>query len=151
MILPKDIKSRNAIRDSQIINLYMDSGLSQTVLANKFSISQNRVSTILRRYASVIITNIKDYDKIKRLHWLNKSMQDKLPTARTKLELVEARRKELEGENVVNVVAQFLQIEPANTPSRIISVSPVSDEDSDSRPDSEPIKHLENGTGHNEI
>lgn len=112
MILPEALKhSRNKIRDSQIINLYMEFGHSQTVLANKFGISQNRVSDILKKHASVIISELKDYDKLKRLHWINNALSDNLPSARTKLELIEAKRKELEGEGNINFVTQFLQIE----------------------------------------
>lgn len=116
MILPEALKkSRNAIRDSQIINLYLEQGYSQQVIANRFGISQERVGKILKVNASAIITNIKDYDKVKRLAFINRALDSKtIPEARTKLELVEAKRKEFEGENVTNIITQFLNITPGN-------------------------------------
>lgn len=112
MILPKEIKSRHKIRDFNIIKDFIDFGLNQSLIAEKYKITQGRVSQIIKTNATAIISTTKDYDKVKRLAFMNRALLNQnIPDAKTKLELIEAKRKEYEGEGVTNIVTQFLQVE----------------------------------------
>lgn len=99
MILPKNIVGRNKIRDSKIIELYINGVESQPLLAKRFNLSQVRISQILQANADTVIKNHQGYDKLKRIHFYNHSLENEtLPTAKTKLDLIEAKRKEFEGD-----------------------------------------------------
>lgn len=126
MILPKDVKSRHAIRDSKILTEFIDTDVSQTTLANKYGISQRRVSQILQQNASTVIAKAKDYTKMKRLNFYNAVLSSNIPIAPSKLHAIEAQRKEFEAETQINNVTQYLnvsrpiepQINPAETRSK---------------------------------
>ena len=104
MKLPSEVKGNNRIRDAKIISLYVDEGLSQTEIANKFKLAQPRISTILRNNAITIISTRKDYEKVKRLHSMKKMLSNpKIPDANSKLEVIREMRKEIEGDGKANV------------------------------------------------
>lgn len=105
--------------------MFVEEGIPQPLIAEKFKISQGRISQILKYNASAVIANVRDVDKLKRIHFYNHhiaNQSSKLPVARTKLDLVEAKRKEFEGDTQINIVSNFLQIEtPEGVKNRLIA------------------------------
>ena len=115
MILPKDVKGYNRIRDARIINFFVEDGISQTEIANKFKISQPRVCEILRAHSISVISRRKDWEKLKRIHSMNRKINDEsIPFANTRLDILKELRKEYEGEKSdIEVHNHFTLISPA--------------------------------------
>ena len=116
MIIADEIRanSQHPERDAEIINSYIDNGESQHSIARRFGLTQPSIAYIIKHHASLIISSNKNYDKLKRLNWLEKNLLQKsrLPISRTKLDLIDAKRKEFEGEGNINFISQFFTIRP---------------------------------------
>ena len=115
MILPKEIKSRHKIRDAKIVQLFID-GTSQVDIAQIFQLTQQRINQILYENKNLLLGDAK-YEKTKRVNYLRSQLTS--PDGRFKksekdpAEIIEQIRKEYEGDSQINMVTQFLNIEPS--------------------------------------
>ena len=99
LILPKDVKGTNRLRDSRIIGMFCEEGIDQTTIARKFKLSQPRICEILRNNMISVIEHRKDWEKLKRINSMSHMLKDeKLPLANNKLDVLKELRKEFEGE-----------------------------------------------------
>lgn len=104
MIIPKEIKGKNRIRDFKICELYL-AGMSPTEIFETFRHRQRPLS--LRRIHRIISDNAAfinpriGWPKTKRLHRLQRiaeKMPDKLSSSKDILNVMEEIRKEIDGE-----------------------------------------------------
>ena len=127
MILPKDVKGYNRIRDAKIIELYCEEGHCQTEIARRFHLTQGRIATILNNNSISIIERRKDWEKIKRIHSYSRMLNNpKIPEANTKVEVLKELRKEFEGDEkdvTINNVTYNIQGERKVSVNRIENVS----------------------------
>lgn len=119
MIIPAEIKGNNRIRDARIVAEYSENGTNEAHIAQKFGISQSRVSQIIKRNGHLILSQ-KDWNKIQRIHVIKnqlarKDVQD-IPVSPDKW--LDLWRKEYEGESAVNITNNFLSVE-IPTPNRL--------------------------------
>ena len=99
MKLPKLLRSRNRIRDYQIISDYVENKVSREELAKRYHVTPTRISQILMLNASSIVNSIKDYSKLQRINLLEKALSSEdIPFARNKTDIIDALRKEMESD-----------------------------------------------------
>ena len=113
MILPKDIKGYNRIRDFKICQMYMQEGMTLQEIGQKFGLTKQAIDYVILKHKSVFKID-KEFEKLKRLNRLKRifdSCSDRLSPNKDILNVIEQMRKEFEGENIVNLITQFLQIE----------------------------------------
>lgn len=114
MILPK-LKSRKAIRDTKILQLYLREHKTQLEIAKVFGISEVRVGQILAKNASLLTYDVK-FEKSKRVNKLHRTLENLPETISDKKDFMDVQselRKELEGDSVMNVITQFLNVTPS--------------------------------------
>ena len=125
MILPKEIRSRHKIRDAKIIQLFID-GTSQIDISKIFELTHPRINQILYENKNLLLGDAK-YEKAKRINYYRsqiKTLDGRFKdSTKDPAELIESIRKEFEGDSQVNIVTQFLNIEPAeNVSNRLTEI-----------------------------
>lgn len=106
MILPSDILTRNKIRDASIVNSWL-SGTTQEELANTLKLTRHAIYSILRKNRSIMKID-KEHERINRIHILKHELQNSGPTEKDKLDIIEALRKEIEGDSKTNIDTKIL-------------------------------------------
>ena len=105
----------------------MSPKVSQEVLADRYGISQRRVSEIIRKNASAMISSSKDYLKINRIKLLLEALEENksIPFAKTRIEIIESLRKELSDDEKVLVDNRkvFQVFLPHNEPEKIEAIN----------------------------
>jgi len=101
MILPKDILTRNKIRDAAICNFWLENELTNKEIAERFGISERRVGIIVFKNRQFLNLD-KQYEKQKRIRWLKQQIKRRGNTAKDSADLVEQLRIELEGKGSDN-------------------------------------------------
>jgi len=118
VILPKEIKTRQKIRDAKIINTWNE-GVTQKELGKIFGICPQAIYSIIRKNRELLKID-KEAESVFRLHDLKNQMRKMGPTEKDRLDVIEAMRKETEGNPVTNIVTQFLQVESTSSkPNRL--------------------------------
>ena len=114
MIIPADIKGRKSfkIRNAKIINDWL-LGKTQEDLAKEHSITRMAVYYVIRKNREILKLD-KEFAKVQRVHYLNHALANSSPTGKDRLDILEAMRKEYEGDSVTTVVTQFLQVEKSS-------------------------------------
>ena len=116
MILPKEIKTQHKIRDFKIISLYAQSK-TMAQIGERFKLSPQRIERIINTNKELLSIDRK-YEKFKRINYLKRQLIDKNGNEKNSkadpIEIIENLRKENEGDSIVNVITQFLNITPTN-------------------------------------
>ena len=102
MLLPGIAKSRHKVRDVQIIERFMTENETQETLAGHFHLSKRRIREIIYKNASVILSSGKDFRRVNRIKFLTEALHANpdLPIAKSKVDIIEALRKEEQENNV---------------------------------------------------
>lgn len=108
MILPKDVKTRKRLRDAAILNEWL-SGATQESLVSKYGITQQAISSIVRKNREIIKID-KEFEKINRIHYLKQALVNSKPSKKDRLDILEALRNECEGERGFTEVKQIVQV-----------------------------------------
>lgn len=97
MKIPKEIVTRNKIRDFQICRLYVYNHLTMEEIGSRFGISGSRVQQLI--YKNRHLLNLdKDYEKAKRVNWLQRQIKKRSDSKKDSADLVEQLRREIEGD-----------------------------------------------------
>lgn len=104
MLIPKEIKGKNKIRDFKICELYLSGMVPLEIYdvyaRRKVTLSLRRIQQIISENAPFINPRI-GWNKSKRLHRLQRiadKMPDKLANSKDVLNVIEEIRKEIDGE-----------------------------------------------------
>ena len=126
MILPKDVKTRSKFRDAKIINDWL-SGQTQESLALVFKLRRWTIWNIIRKNRDVIKLDA-NFAKITRIHYLQNSLANSLPSEKDRLDIIEALRKEYDGDksqvNQVNVIQVSLESSSQSEENYLLESSP---------------------------
>lgn len=106
MILPKDVKTRHKLRDAKIINDWIG-GKTQEEIAKEYGFTRMAIYSILRKNREAMKID-KEFQKIERIHYLNHALANSKPSKKDRLEIIEALRKEHEGEKGGEVHNHFV-------------------------------------------
>jgi predicted DNA-binding protein YlxM (UPF0122 family) len=104
LILPRDIKTKNKIRDAKILQLYLHDKETHENIAVRFGITRTRVSQIIYKNAHLLQFQ-RNTEKVARINHLKRMLEnhpDRMSKKST-LDILEQLRKELEGEKGVEV------------------------------------------------
>ena len=112
MISPKDVITKNKLRDAKIINDWL-SGTTQEQLALEHGITRMAIYHIIRKNKPVIKLDA-EFAKVQRVHTLNHALLNSAPSKKDKLDIVEQLRKEYEQDkdNKVEVHNHFTLTSP---------------------------------------
>lgn len=98
MKIPTAVKGKNKIRDSKILSLYVNDALTMRQIAERFKISEVRVSKIIYNN-SALVKYDQHHEKIKRINHLQRLLvkhPDKMEKKST-LDLIDQVRTEIDG------------------------------------------------------
>lgn len=96
MIYPSEIKTRKKIRDAKIVNDWM-AGKTQKAISVELGLHEKAIAHIIRKNKDVLRLD-KEFEKSKRLHYLNHALSNSKPSKKDRLDILEAHRKEIEGD-----------------------------------------------------
>jgi len=129
LILPRDIKTKNKIRDAKILQLYLHDKETHENIAVRFGITRTRVSQIIYKNAHLLQFQ-RNTEKVARINHLKRMLEnhpDRMSKKST-LDILEQLRKELEGDKplvdnsthhhqttIIQQIRAALNAEPART------------------------------------
>jgi len=111
MVKPDEPLTRNKIRDAKICRMYATDGMTMEQISKYFGVSPMRISAILKRNSHLLKWD-QNLEKAKRLNRLERELrlrpEGQLSRRKDVLDILEAQRKEIDGEtkNTVNIVNQ---------------------------------------------
>ena len=111
MILPKEVKTRNKIRDFKIVQLYAQ-GKTQEEIAQLFGISHQAISNIISKNRSLLKID-KDFESAKRYARLTRILaktSDALSPKKDVLNVIAEMRNESEGDKPLIQINEYTQI-----------------------------------------
>ena len=101
MIIPKDVKGRNKIRDAAIIKRYLEDHYNFQALSEQFDLTETRCRQIIYRNSHLLQWD-SNYEKSIRINRLQRAIKEKETnnekTRRDIPELQDMTRKEIEGD-----------------------------------------------------
>lgn len=121
-----EISGTNKIRDFKICYLWQEGKLTNQQIAEQFGISERCVARVVYKNRGVLKTD-RNWEKAQRIKWLKQQLNKCGDSRKDPLEIQEAIRKELEGENklVDNSTKNYYTViqnlhERSKQPSRIV-------------------------------
>ena len=96
MNLPKEIVTRNKIRDAKICRLWLDNQLTNKEIAERFGVSERLIGVIVYKNRACLKLD-KEYEKQKRIKWLKRQIYKRGNTSKDSADLIDQLRNEIDG------------------------------------------------------
>jgi hypothetical protein len=96
MDLPKEIVTRNKIRDAKICRLWLENELTNKKIAERFGVSERLVGVIVYKNRACLKLD-QEYEKQKRIKWLKRQIKKRGNSNKDSADLLEQLRCELQG------------------------------------------------------
>lgn len=112
MNLPKEIVTRNKIRDAKICRLWLDNELTNKQIAERFGVSERLIGVIVYKNRACLKLD-KEFEKQKRIRWLKQQIKRRGRTSKDSADLLDQLRIEVEGnkvEHLGNIGEQITKI-----------------------------------------
>jgi hypothetical protein len=105
-----DVFGRNKIRDAAICKYYVQDDVDVLILSERFKLSPSSIYRVLYKNRKFLEYD-KNWEKIKRIHWLKKQVSVKSISKKDPADLVEQIRKEIEGDKPIIDQSQHTHFE----------------------------------------